>query len=194
MSFNDFLSKDELEHILTERVNPEDISKIIGAYEMAEEALSDATDTTGAPKFYHTTRVCKILLQELGIHEPDLIIAALLHNILLHSSEITLEILNYNFGSYVSYLIQLINDDYAERKGTELSIIPPDSLDTQTLYIILCDYLDILRTMDIASTLNPFKYIEEIKKRYFGTAFKREDDKITYLLNELKKEFNKILG
>lgn len=194
MSFNDFLSKDELEHILTERVNPEDISKIIGAYEMAEEALSDAIDPTGAPKFYHTTRVCKILLQELGIHEPDLIIAALLHNILLHSSEITLEILNYNFGSYVSYLIQLINDDYAERKGTKSSTIPPDSLDTQALYIILCDYLDILRTMEIASTLNPFKYIEEIKKRYFATAIKREDDKITYLLNELKKEFNKILG
>lgn len=194
MSFNDFLSKDELEHILTERVNPEDISKIIGAYEMAEEALSDATDPTGAHKFYHTTRICKILLQELGIHEPDLIIAALLHNILLHSSEITLEILNYNFGSYVSYLIQLINDDYAERKGTKSSTIPPDSLDTQALYIILCDYLDILRTMDFASPLNPFKYIEEIKKRYFATAYKRDDDKITYLLNELKKEFNKILG
>ena len=194
MSLDDYLSKSRLEEILSDRVHPEDLNKIIGAYEMAEEANSDDTIPGGTPKFYHTTRVCRILLNELHINEPDLIITSLLHNILSYSSEITVEIIDYNFGTYVAYLVQLINDDFAERIGAENNYINPDTIDTEALYIILSDCLDILRTLDTSSLINPFTYIEDIKKRYFATAEKRQDDKITYLLNELKKEFNKIIG
>lgn len=191
---DDYLSKNQLEDILAERVQPEDLNKILGAYEMAEEANSGETIPGGIPKFYHTTRVCRILLNELNINEPDLIITALLHNILSHSSEITIEIIDYNFGSYVAYLVQLISDDFAERIGARATNINPDSIDTEALYIILSDCLDILRTLDTSSLINPFTYIEDIKKRYFETSSKRQDNKITYLINELRKEFNKILG
>ena len=123
MPKNDYLSKADLKELLNDRINPEDTSIIIGAYEMAENAEAGETDPTGAPKFYHNTRVCRILIDELSVSAPELLITALLHNILSASSEITISIIDYNFGSYVAYLVQLISDDYAERKGDKAPAI-----------------------------------------------------------------------
>ncbi len=194
MSKNDYLSKAELEEILNDKINPEDVSKIIGAYEMAEDAESNATDPTGTPKFYHNTRVCRILIDELSITEPNLLIAALLHNILLSSSEISSSIIDYNFGSYVAYLVQFMCDDYRERQKDKPEKINIDYLDDDALIIILSDFLDMLRTFDFDKLLNPFTYIEDIKKRYFPLATKSDNDEIAYLIKEIRNEFNKILG
>jgi (p)ppGpp synthase/HD superfamily hydrolase len=194
MPKNDYLSKADLKELLNDRINPEDTSIIIGAYEMAENAEAGETDPTGAPKFYHNTRVCRILIDELSVSAPELLITALLHNILSASSEITISIIDYNFGSYVAYLVQLISDDYAERKGDKAPAINIESIDDDALIIILSDCLDILRTFDFGKLLNPFAYIDEIKKRYFPVALNRNKMEITYLINELRKEFNKILG
>jgi (p)ppGpp synthase/HD superfamily hydrolase len=194
MSKNDYLSKAELEELLNDRINPEDTSIIIGAYEMAENAEAGETDPTGVPKFYHNTRVCKILIDELFVSTPELLITALLHNILSNTSEITIPIIDYNFGSYVAYLIQLISDDYAERKEKKGSAINIEAIDINALIIILSDRLDILRTFDFGKSLNTFAYIDKIKKHYFQTALKINTKEIQYLINELRKEFNKILG
>ena len=191
MPEENYLKKAELEELLTDKLNPEDISKIIGAYEMAEEAQIGRLTPTGEPKFYHNTRVCRIILNELDINRPDMLITALLHNILRESDDITISIIDYNFGSYVAYLVQLICDD-AERHET-VDSISPDAIDDDALIIILSDFLDILRTFDFSKLLNPFIYIQDIKERYFATSQKRENDKIRYLENQLRKEFNKIL-
>ena len=153
MPKNDYLSKADLKELLNDRINPEDTSIIIGAYEMAENAEAGETDPTGAPKFYHNTRVCRILIDELSVSAPELLITALLHNILSASSEITISIIDYNFGSYVAYLVQLISDDYAERKGDKAPAINIESIDDDALIIILSDCLDILRTFDFGKLI-----------------------------------------
>jgi (p)ppGpp synthase/HD superfamily hydrolase len=193
MPKDNYLKKAELEELLSDKLNPEDISKIIGAYEMAEEAQEGELDPAGEPKFHHNTHVCRIVLNELSITEPDILITALLHNILKKSSEISLSIIDYNFGSSVAYLVQLICDDDAERRGDKQQTINPDTIDDDALIVILSDFLDILRTFDTSKLLNPFVYINHIKQRYFATAQNRSNEKIRYLITELQKEFNKII-
>ena len=59
-------------------VNPVDINRIIDAYDMADQAYGDKKTLSGEPYFFHTTRVCKILVIELGIFDSELIITSLL--------------------------------------------------------------------------------------------------------------------
>jgi len=190
----DFLKKSELLNLISKKIQPDSINKIMGAYEMSETSQIGHLDPNGSPKFYHTSRVCKILIKELSVFEPDLIIASLLHNILFNSKDITISIIDYNFGSYVAYLVQILTDDYSERVGEKISTIDINNLSNDSLTLILCDCLEIVRTYDFSNTLNPFQYINTIIKRYFETAKTRQDKNIDYLVIELKKEFNKLIG
>jgi hypothetical protein len=189
-----FLSKSTLENLLRDKISPAEISKVIGAYEMSEAAHIGQVTPLGYPTFYHSTRVANIILTELNIYDTDIIVSALLHNILMNSDDISLTILDYNFGSIVSYLIQRMTDDYKIRIGLTNTVDDPDRIDDDCLTIILCDCLDILRSNDFLNFLNPFTYMDQISKRYFQTAEKRTNKNISFLLNECKKEINKING
>ncbi len=189
-----FISKITLEELLRDKISPAEISKVIGAYEMSEAVLIGQLTPSGFPIFYHSTRVAKILLTELNIFEPDLIVATLLHNILINSDEISLTILDYNFGSNVSYLVQRITDDYKIRIGLSIAVMEPDRIDDDCLIIILSDCLDILRSNDFLNFLNPFAFMDQISQRYFPAAETRTNKNISFLLNNCKKEINKING
>jgi (p)ppGpp synthase/HD superfamily hydrolase len=189
-----FLSKTTLEKLLLDKVSPADISKVIGSYEMSEAAHIGQLTPTGYPIFHHSTRVAKILITELNIFEPDLIVASILHNILINSDDITLTILDYNFGSNVSYLIQRITDDFKIRIGLSNAVMELDRIDDDCLIIILSDCLDILRSNDFVNFLNPFSFMDQISHRYFPTAEKRKNENISFLLDQCKKEINKING
>ena len=189
-----YFEKTDLEKLISGKIKPEDISRIIGAYEMAETSQSGLTDTNGLPKFYHTSRLPKILIQELEIYEPDLIISALLHNLLIHCKELTISLVDYNFGSSVAYYVQLLTDDYlilTRQKAEELDLT---FIDDEALILILTDCLDVIRTYDFMTFLNPFAYLDDIKKRYFMIAKKRDNEKIHYLLKEIRKVFNELIG
>lgn len=191
---DDFLTKEELQEIITKKINPDDISRIIGAYEMAETSQINQIAPDGSPKFYHTTRVCKLLLYELEIFEPDIIITSLLHNILTNQSEITINIVEYNFGTYVAYLTQLVHDDYKQRTGQSLQRKPMITNDQSALIVILADCLDTVRTLDFGTMINPFQYIHDIDKRYFSIASEMNNESINKIIKLLKIEFNKIIG
>lgn len=188
-----FLSRKDLETYITDKIKPEDVSKIIGAYDMAEIAMQGLKNSHGVSQFRHTTRICRIITEELKILETDLIIAALLHNILLHNTGIAPTIIDYNFGSYVAYLVQIVTDDYYSRYSDYIKL-NIDTLDDDAMILILTDCLDELRSIDFGEILNPIGFIENIKNRYFIICEPNENESIKYLISEIKKERNKILG
>jgi len=191
---SDYLTKEELEEIITKKINPDDISRILGAYEMAETSQLNQIAPDGSPNFYHTTRVCKLLLKELEIFEPDLIITSLLHNILTNRSEITLNIVEYNFGSYVAYLTQLVHDDYYQRTGQSSQRKLISKIDQSAMIIILADCLDTVRTLDFGTMINPFQYMNDINVRYFSIAAGMNNETIDKLIKLLQIEYNKLIG
>ena len=192
MKNDNFIPKNKFEELLKDRTSPEDITKILGAYEMSEAAHYNKLTPSGYPVFHHSTRVTNILISELGIFSTDLIIASLLHNVLFNTDDITISILEYNFGTEVTYMIQKFTDDYKIRMGLIDQINPVSDLDDECLMLILCDCLDILRSDDFKHFLNPFSYIQVISERYIPESEKRQNQYISKLISECKKEINKL--
>src|SRR5436190_14378516 len=88
-----------------------EINQALDAYEMAESVHEGQKRPDGTPYFWHPSRVAKIALTELEIHDITIITAALLHDVLEDSDVITAEILEYNFSPYTSYLVQMLTKD-----------------------------------------------------------------------------------
>jgi (p)ppGpp synthase/HD superfamily hydrolase len=197
MSTNYFFSKDELLESLKSNVNPVEINRIIDAYDMSDQAYGDKKTLNGAPYFFHTTRVCKILVNELNIFDSELIIASLLHDIYKTTEDLSDSVIALNFGDYVAYLISVLRQDPEfvninpfQGVFAENSIrIPSDDY----LIIWLSEHLDNLRFLEFNTEFNPINYVLNISNNFFPIAEKSGSPHVEYLLKELKKERNRIL-
>jgi (p)ppGpp synthase/HD superfamily hydrolase len=193
-----YLSKEELESLINGKIEPLEINRILSAYYMADIAYSDKKSLNGSPYFFHTTRVCKILITELEIFEPDLIICSLLHEICETSDEISPEIIEYNFGPYVAYLLNILKEDYNSiNKYPIPEIINNPSLRIPSddyLIIWLSEHLDNFRSLEISPLFNPINYILNTLSVLFPAAETSTNKHVIKLTLELKKERNKILG
>ena len=72
----------DLEKDISEFLNPIDIHRVMSAYDLAEEVHHEQKRNDESPYFLHCARVCKILLKEINVQDPDILIAALTHDVL----------------------------------------------------------------------------------------------------------------
>lgn len=195
---NTFLSKIELENMLCGKASSLDINTILCAFEMSENAFENHLNIDGLPYFFHLSRVTKILISELGLIDKDLIVSTLLHDIYKISSQLSPEIIEYNFGGYVCFLIDTLSTPNAL-----LNRLPKEFSDKESaffrnvsddiLIIMLSEHLDNFRCMDFNIKYNPISYIKEVQERFFPAAEKSDNKMIKQLVDELKKERNKII-
>ena len=89
-----YLSADELDARLTSHGMQLLAPKILDAYEMSRSVHDQQVRNDGTPYFYHCSRVAKILMDELHIFDADILIAALLHDVLEDSETVTKVLLN----------------------------------------------------------------------------------------------------
>jgi (p)ppGpp synthase/HD superfamily hydrolase len=193
-----YYSKEDMELSLKVKVDALELHRILSAYDMADYAYAEKKSLNGSPYFFHTTRVCKILVEEINIFEPDLIIAALLHDVFEACSEITPEIINYNFGAYITYLLTILKQDY---KSIKEFPTPPEIENTNVkiprddyLIIWLAEHLDNFRCIEVSPLFNPINYILNTVSVLFPVAENSNNTAVKKLLRELKQERNKILG
>ena len=195
-----YLSRAELERLLREKQVPAlQINKVIDAYEMAESVHEYQKRPDGTPYFWHPTRVAAIHLNELDQHDPNILCAALLHDALEDSHVLTPEIIELNFGSYTSYLVQKLTKDIkAEgpmKSWVEQEYVERLSLASEDARILkLADRLDTFRCLEFNVKKNPIKYIIETIEHYYPLGQGSNNPKLRYLLKELQKEANKYLG
>lgn len=193
-----YLSRQEIEKRLIDKVLPVDLNRIISAYEMAENAHTNHRDQDGIPIFFHVTRVCRILIDELQIYDADLLIASLLHDIYQTSNEINHEIITYNFGAYVAFLIDDMPDKFSydnfDKINVDSFIIENIRVPFDDYYIIrLSQHLDDMRTIEFHPSVNPINFVNDIAARYMDITSKTDNPNIKYLVDEMKKERNKFL-
>ncbi len=194
-----YLSKAELIERLQDKVDPVELHKVISAYELAEHVHQFQVRSDGSPYFYHSTRVAKILIDELQIYDADVIAAALLHDVLEDSEVLTPAVLEYNFGPYVAYIVDVLTKDL------ELQKVDPEQVEQEhlqqlqhasedCLIIRLAARLDNFRSLQYNLKRNPIKYIQETSERYIPLAERSSNPALQKLVAELKKERNKFLG
>ncbi len=195
-----FLSKSEIRDRLLPIVGPVELNRVLCAYEMSENVHQFQQRNDGTPYFWHPTRVTRIILDELDINEPDILIAALLHDTLEDSDILNPEVLEYNFGSYVSYLVETLTKEVRVEDGPLREKIDREYVERlkkspeDCLLIKLSDRLDNFRCLEFNLKRNPYKYVKETSEHYMPMAEGSSSLNILYLLKELKKERNKFFG
>ncbi|MBS1562445.1 MAG: bifunctional (p)ppGpp synthetase/guanosine-3',5'-bis(diphosphate) 3'-pyrophosphohydrolase [Bacteroidetes bacterium] len=194
-----FLSAQELEMRLAPKVDPLSMTRILDAYEMARSVHEFQLRNDGTPYFHHSTRVCKILLDELHIYDADVLVGSLLHDVLEDSDTVTRTVLEYNFGSYVAYLVETLTKDLSKAKSN------PDQVDIEhaerlklasadCMVIKLAARLDNFRCLQFNLKRNPLVYVRNTFERYLPMADASTDVRLHRLSEEIKKEANKFLG
>lgn len=195
-----FLSKTELRERLMPIIGAAELNRVSCAYEMAENVHQFQTRNDGTPYFWHPTRVTRILLEELDITEPDVLVAGLLHDTLEDSDILNSEVLEYNFGPYVSYLVETLTKEIRVADGPLREQIDKEYVErlknaSEDCRIIkLADRLDNFRCLEFNLKRNPYKYVKETSEHYMPMAEESANMHMLYLLKELKKERNKFFG
>jgi GTP pyrophosphokinase len=175
------------------------VNRIIDAYEMARSVHAGQLRNDGTPFFDHIARTARILMDELGAYDTDLITAAFLHDVLEDSTKITRDVLEYNFGSYVAYVVETLTKDLAKAKSD------PDNIDLQyvarlkksshdCMMIKLAARLDNVRCISFNLKRNPVVYLSNTLERYLPIAEASNNPRLHTLAGMIRVEANTILG
>lgn len=115
--------------------------------------------------FEHVRRVAIVLMDEMKIMDKDMIIAALLHDSLEDTHDLTAELLEHSFGSDVITMVKLLSKIPKEGYIDRLA----NCQNWKVLAIKACDRLDNLRSLMIPGNTLEFqkKQIQETKDQYF---------------------------
>ncbi|MGA0833599.1 MAG: HD domain-containing protein [Candidatus Kapaibacteriota bacterium] len=193
------LRPDELEARLSQRGNVLDLPHVMNAYEMAQSVHEAQVRNDGTPYFYHCTRTVKILIDELQVVDTDIIIAALLHDVLEDSTTITRGVLEYNFGSYVAYMVETLTKDLPAARldpdGVDRTYVTQLSQSSDDCVLIkLAARLDNIRCLQFNLKRNPLVYLHATLDRYVPLAERSALPSLRYVASQIRQESNKYLG
>lgn len=195
-----FLSKTELTEKLKSIISSVELNHVLSAWDMAQNVHQFQQRNDGTPYFWHPTRVARILLDELSITDADLLCAALLHDVLEDSDILTPEVIAYNFGDYVGYMVTALTKEIGIKDGPLRQKIDQEYIDRlrgsseDCRLIKLADRLDNLRCLQFNLKRNPYKYVKETIDHYVPMAEESPNLHMKYLLREIRNENNKFFG
>lgn len=191
--------RDELIADIGHRVDPVGLTTVLGASDMAASVHEFQFRGDATPYFWHISRVARIIVHELEYINPDVIAAAYLHDVLEDSDIITPEVVKFNFGSYVSYIVEVLT------KNIRLMGLPREQEDQQYIermsyagldckIIKFAERLDNFRCLEFGVKRNPFRYIEETEALYFPMAERENNPMLNHLVAEMNRVKGKLLG
>lgn len=145
------------------------------AFDMALEAHKNMRRKSGEPYIYHPLAVAQIAAQEIGLGTTS-IVCALLHDV-VEDTEITLEVVQHNFGDKVARIIDGLtkiagifdqtNSLQAENFRKMLLTL---SEDVRVILIKLADRLHNMRTLGSMSRKSQLKIASETSYLYAPLA------------------------
>ncbi|MFT4522888.1 MAG: guanosine-3',5'-bis(diphosphate) 3'-pyrophosphohydrolase [Bacteroidia bacterium] len=145
------------------------------AFDMAVSAHKEMRRKSGEPYIYHPIAVARIAAEEIGLGTTS-IVCALLHDV-VEDTEITLEIIEKEFGKKVANIIDGLtkisgfdgqsNSPQAENFRRMLLTL---SDDVRVILIKLCDRLHNMRTLDHMSVKGQLKIASETSYLYAPLA------------------------
>ena len=160
------------------------------AYDTAKDAFREIQRDSGQRYFEHLRAVALILLEYLEIRDHEIIIAALLHDIVEDKQEWTAQRVHNEFGDrvalLVSYLSQPEDREFGSRKDAERVYYARFEFAPREFFLIkLSDRLHNLLTLGARSRKKQIAKIEETERHYMRYARKQ-----LILLPELREVLN----
>lgn len=183
-------TREELIEDVSTRVDPVELTTILGAFEMASHVHAFQVRNDGAQYFWHLSRVARIIIRELEYINADVISAALLHDVLEDSDIITAEVLKFNFSPYISYIVEVLTKNLhltgAQREEEDTQYIERlrfSSLDCKI--VKFAERLDNYRCLEFGVKRNPFRYIEETEQHYYPMAQQEQNPLLLRIVTEM---------
>ncbi len=194
-----YLTIEELEDRLHRNGDPISVPKVLDAYEMAHNVHLHQIRNDGTPYFWHSARTARIIMDELHAFDTDLLISALLHDVLEDSKTVTKGVLEYNFGSYVAYVVDMLTKDLQRAKldpdGVDIAHAEKLKMSSEDCLIIkLAARLDNMRCLTFNLKKNPLIYINNTLERYVPIAEATSNARLHFLAHSIRSEANTFLG
>lgn len=148
---------------LTPFMPPSELRKVELAYMMAKFGHRAQTrkelDVDGKPMRYfeHTRRVALILIDELEVRSWELVCAALLHDCLEDTKDVTEEMIEHVFGARVCQIVKILSKNPKEGYYSRLE----KYADVEIILVKGADRLDNMRSLDSAGPEFKAKQIKE---------------------------------
>jgi (p)ppGpp synthase/HD superfamily hydrolase len=167
-----------------------DLHAILAAAHFAAEkhANQKRKGAAGEPYINHLLEVAELVSMAISEPDPNLVIAALLHDV-IEDASVTREELAQRFSTDVADLVAEVTDDKslpkAERKRLQIESAPKKSVRAQI--IKLADKIANLRSM-LSSP--PANWDDERKKQYFAWS-KQVVDRLSSPNPVLQAEFDR---
>jgi len=169
------------------KITPSDMEKIDYAYDMAKYGHRNQFREGGDRYFEHVRATSIILIDELGITDVEVIISALLHDMLEDSFLLTPERIKITFGERTAVLVSGVTkpkkgdqrfSSNAERHLFYNNQVKNSCIETKLIKV--ADRLQNLRTLNACSLEKQKRKIQETKDVYFP------------LLVDIEKEYPEI--
>lgn len=163
---------------LTPFMAPSELRNIEIAYMMSKYGHRGQTrkelDGNGDPirYFEHPRRVAIILMDELSVHDPDMICAALLHDSLEDTKDVTEGILEHLYGANIVKMVKLLSKLPKEGYYDRLM-----RFGNPAVWIIKCaDRLDNLRSLEQTPVEFQEKQVVETTQKIYPIFIQLEKD------------------
>ena len=154
---------------LTPFFAPSDILDIQLAYTLAKFAhraqTRSETDEAGKPLRYfeHVRRVAINLIDVARMPDKNMVIAALLHDGVEDTRDITFELIDHSFGADVARLVRTLTKEPKEGYLDRFSI----TTDWRPYAIKACDRLDNLQSLSSCTVEFQQKQVDETRTKYY---------------------------
>jgi (p)ppGpp synthase/HD superfamily hydrolase len=99
---------------------PDALKKVRDALRLAEKAHRGQVRDQGTPYIEHPVEMARILAEDLKVSDPDLLIAALLHDV-LEQSEVPPQEVRQRFGDRVGLLVEVLTRHRQGEPGPKMS-------------------------------------------------------------------------
>ena len=172
-------------------------TKILQALDLAKKEHFGQLRDEGTPYVIHPIRVTLILIRELNIKDPNLLCAALLHDV-VEDGSMTIEEIDNQFGLEVARIVKGVTrqkpekESEKEKEKNKLRKIEKIASSDQKIRLVkLCDKLDNTRSHSFIPEDSPgYKKIPRWNKelpQYLPIA-KKTNKKLFELFSQLKGE------
>ena len=163
--------------------NLEDKKQILSAIELAKKSHKGQKRDEGQDYIIHPLRIANCLIFELSIKDTELLIAAILHDV-VEDSKTTINEIKSDFGEKVAELVgKLTRDKRKETKQEKFQKLMKESKEARLLKAL--DWLDNLRSFPFRTLKDKrfFRHVKEASTMYLPMA----EGVNSYIASEMRK-------
>lgn len=170
---------------LIKKFSDADRKRVIDAFEYAKDWHEGQVRDENVPYIIHPVRVANILMEEINFYDPDVIIAALLHDV-VEDTPVRIRDIGNKFGREVRRLVAGMTRVKA-RETKYTKYVKTIKADYRIRIIKCADVLDNVRSWPLSPKTYKFpRWFKEVREMYLTMA----ENTDRYIYNELTRLIN----